>query len=45
VLDTSFKFHASCRHTHPAADASLQAIEENRLTADEISRVRARVQG
>jgi 2-methylcitrate dehydratase PrpD len=43
VLDTSFKFHASCRHTHPAADALLQAMEENRLTADEIARVRARV--
>ena len=24
VLETSFKFHASCRHTHPAADALLQ---------------------
>ncbi|HZC83277.1 MAG TPA: MmgE/PrpD family protein [Rubrobacter sp.] len=43
VLDTSFKFHASCRHTHPAADALLQAMEENRLTADQIARVRARV--
>jgi 2-methylcitrate dehydratase PrpD len=43
MLDTSFKFHASCRHTHPAADALLQAMEENRLTADEIARVRARV--
>jgi IS605 OrfB family transposase len=21
ILETSFKFHASCRHTHPAADA------------------------
>src|SRR5215210_6091693 len=43
VLDTSFKFHASCRHTHPAADALLKAMQENRLTADEIARVRARV--
>ena len=43
VLDTSFKFHASCRHTHPAADALLQAMEENRLTADQIARVHARV--
>ncbi len=43
VLDTSFKFHASCRHTHPAADALLQAMRENDLTADGISRVRARV--
>ena len=24
LAETSFKFHASCRHTHPAADALLQ---------------------
>ena len=27
VLETSFKFHASCRHTHPAADALLQVLQ------------------
>lgn len=43
VLETSFKFHASCRHTHPAADALLQALQENGLTADRIARVRTRV--
>jgi 2-methylcitrate dehydratase PrpD len=43
VLDTSFKFHASCRHTHPAADALLQAMQQNGLTADRVARVRARV--
>lgn len=26
VLETSFKFHACCRHTHPAADALLDAM-------------------
>lgn len=26
VLETSFKFHACCRHTHPAADALLDAV-------------------
>jgi 2-methylcitrate dehydratase PrpD len=45
VLETSFKFHASCRHTHPAADALLEAMEEHGLTADQISKVRARVHG
>ena len=25
TAETSFKFHASCRHTHPAADALLRA--------------------
>jgi 2-methylcitrate dehydratase PrpD len=43
VLETSFKFHASCRHTHPAADALLEAMKEHGLTADRIARVRARV--
>lgn len=28
VLETSFKFHACCRHTHPAADALLDAIAQ-----------------
>ena len=45
VLDTSFKFHASCRHTHPAADALLRAMQENSLAADRISRVRTQVHG
>ena len=43
VLETSFKYHASCRHTHPAADALLEAIKKHGLKAEEISRVRARV--
>ena len=43
VLETSFKFHASCRHTHPAADALLQAMKEHHLSADHIARVRAHV--
>ncbi|MEM7216692.1 MAG: MmgE/PrpD family protein, partial [Pseudomonadota bacterium] len=35
VLETSFKYHASCRHTHPAADALLAAMQQNNLdTAD-----------
>jgi len=45
VLDTSFKFHASCRHTHPAADALLRAMQKNGLAADRISRVRTQVHG
>jgi 2-methylcitrate dehydratase PrpD len=43
VLETSFKFHASCRHTHPAADALLQAMREHHLTADRIVHIRAYV--
>lgn len=43
VLETSFKYHASCRHTHPAADALLKGMEEHGLTADDVAQVRARV--
>jgi 2-methylcitrate dehydratase PrpD len=43
VLETSFKYHASCRHTHPAADALLLAMRERGLKADDIRSVRARV--
>ena len=43
VLETSFKFHASCRHTHPAADALLRAMHEHDLAPERIRRVRARV--
>ena len=45
VPETSFKFHASCRHTHPAADALLEAMGEHGLGADQIAGVRARVHG
>src|SRR5207344_2793830 len=34
LAETSFKFHASCRHTHPAADALLQLVVENDLAPD-----------
>ena len=43
VLETSFKFHASCRHTHPAADALLKVILENDLAPDDIAHVTAHV--
>ena len=42
LLETSFKFHASCRHTHPAADALLRC-RGNDLRPDEIDRVAAHV--
>ena len=31
--------HASCRHTHPAADALQQALREHGLSPDDIERV------
>jgi 2-methylcitrate dehydratase PrpD len=43
LAETSFKFHASCRHTHPAADALLAVMKREGLRADEVARVVARV--
>jgi 2-methylcitrate dehydratase PrpD len=39
LIETSFKFHASCRHTHPAADALLQVIERHGLTPDAVESI------
>jgi 2-methylcitrate dehydratase PrpD len=43
LAETSFKFHASCRHTHPAADALLKVMRENDLKPDDVSHVTALV--
>ena len=43
ISETSFKYHSSCRHTHPAADALLELMRENGLSAEGILRVRAHV--
>lgn len=43
LAETSFKFHASCRHTHPAADALLEVMAEHNLTASDITHVTAYV--
>ena len=39
TAETSFKYHASCRHTHPAADALLQVMQANQLGVDDLARV------
>lgn len=39
LAETSFKFHASCRHTHPAADALLQVMRREQLSPDDIETV------
>lgn len=43
LAETSFKFHASCRHTHPAADALLALMQENALEAKDVAHVTAHV--
>ncbi|KAB0549201.1 MmgE/PrpD family protein [Pseudomonas argentinensis] len=39
LAETSFKFHASCRHTHPAADALLDLMWREGLRHDDIAKV------
>lgn len=39
TAETSFKWHASCRHTHPAADALLQVMRDHQLKAVDIAKV------
>jgi 2-methylcitrate dehydratase PrpD len=41
--ETSFKYHASCRHTHPAADALLSVMRTKELSMAEIARVTTHV--
>jgi 2-methylcitrate dehydratase PrpD len=43
LSETSFKFHASCRHTHPAADALLQLVIDHDLAPENIASVTAQV--
>ncbi|MFS2165177.1 MmgE/PrpD family protein [Variovorax sp. Varisp62] len=43
LAETSFKYHASCRHTHPAADALLQVMTQNKLKPADVSRVTTHV--
>jgi 2-methylcitrate dehydratase PrpD len=43
TVETSFKWHASCRHTHPAADALQSLMAREGLRSDDVARVTARV--
>lgn len=39
TAETSFKYHASCRHTHPAADALLQVMQRHQLKPQDLAHV------
>jgi len=43
LAETSFKYHASCRHTHPAADALLLVMTQNGLKPTDVARVTTHV--
>jgi len=43
LMETSFKFHAACRHTHPAADALQRLLQTHDLQAADLAKVTALV--
>jgi 2-methylcitrate dehydratase PrpD len=43
TIETSYKWHASCRHSHPAADALLELLARESIPLEQIERVRAHV--
>jgi 2-methylcitrate dehydratase PrpD len=43
TTETSFKWHAACRHTHPAADALQLLMAREHVSADDIRHVTAHV--
>lgn len=43
TTETSYKWHSSCRHTHPAADALLKCMEQNNINHADIAQVTAHV--
>lgn len=43
LLETSFKFHASCRHTHPAADAMAMLCAQHQFDPAEVKAVNVSV--
>ncbi|AQV97065.1 2-methylcitrate dehydratase [Cupriavidus necator] len=43
TAETSFKFFASCRHTHPAADALKALMQREGISADQVASVTTHV--
>ena len=43
VMETSFKWHAACRHTHPSVDGLLSVMSKNNIKFEDIERVQCGV--
>jgi len=43
TAETSFKWHASCRHTHPAADALLHLMRQHHVHAADLAQITCHV--
>jgi 2-methylcitrate dehydratase PrpD len=39
ILENCFKIHSSCRHTHHAIDLTVQLVQSNNISSDEISQI------
>jgi 2-methylcitrate dehydratase PrpD len=39
VMETSFKWHASCRHTHPSVDGLLELMEKRNIKREDIAKI------
>ncbi|MFH0843879.1 MAG: MmgE/PrpD family protein [Pseudomonadota bacterium] len=42
ILKTYFKMHAACRHVHPALDAVLEIMNENKIAVGDIKGIHVR---
>lgn len=42
VEEISFKIHSSCRHTHPAVDATLELVRRHSIDPNDVQTVRVR---
>ncbi|KAE8149117.1 hypothetical protein BDV25DRAFT_156937 [Aspergillus avenaceus] len=42
ILGSSFKWHASCRHTHPSVDALLSLMKKHQISFEDIDSVVAK---
>jgi 2-methylcitrate dehydratase PrpD len=42
IVEVYFKFHASCRHTHPAIDATLELKRKHNISPQDVKEVEVR---
>lgn len=42
IEENSFKIHASCRHTHPAVDVTIELARQNKIKPQEVANITVR---
>jgi len=43
IMEMGHKFYSSCRHIHAAIDATLELMEKNDISVDDITKINARI--